>query len=115
MIRVPPAGAVPDGVIGLERVRRRTCLTFLLLSAEGLVQSNCVCAASTAGLTLNSASMLLVQSQACGSEQRSTLDPWRIRSAMSFVSICTSDRPIGTSITPGSLGIVPTSDRKSAR
>ncbi len=65
---------VPDGVIGLERVRRRTCLTFLLLPAEGLVQSNCVCAASTAGLTLDSASMLLVQSQACGSEQRSTLD-----------------------------------------
>lgn len=49
---------VPDGVIGLERAPPKTCLTFLLSPVEGLVQSNRVCAASTAGLKLGGAPML---------------------------------------------------------
>ena len=40
--RVEMAGEqlVRDGVIGLGRVLRRTCLTFLLLPAERMVQGN---------------------------------------------------------------------------
>jgi hypothetical protein len=58
---------VPDGAIGLGRAPRKTCLTFLLLRAEGMVQSNCVCAAWIAGLKVDGASTLLAQLRMYGS------------------------------------------------
>src|SRR5918997_895502 len=65
---------VPDEVIGRGRVPRKTCLTFLLLPAEGMVQSNCVCAVWIGVLMLDDISTLLPESRACGSVEQSTLD-----------------------------------------
>jgi hypothetical protein len=84
---------VQDGVIGLGRVPRKTCLTFLLLPAEGMVQSNCVCAAWIAGLKVDGASTLLAQSRVCGSGLGNALDRWCVGGVMSFVSIWTSASP----------------------
>lgn len=53
--RVEMAGEqpVPDGVIGLGLAPRRTCLTFLLLPAERMVQGKLGMCPSTAGLKLD--------------------------------------------------------------